>query len=747
VASSRSLNVVITADSKGFGRAAANVDRDADKLQKRFNLVASSADGLSARFTATAGSLGSLVPMLASATPALAALGTAAAGVGASFASAAAGAGALGVGFGASMAPILVVGKQVTSRFEEIQNAYKALQKAQQDHTDASKKAADQALSGLSKNEQAMARSLGALSGLQQKVLGGASDKIFGALAEAIPKVAPALEKLAGPFTRLGDAIGKSIGRIASDLTGGPWSRALKSFVDSATTLIRPMTTVFLSIGNIMRDIATASLPMLQDGFKGVAHWFADLDQKATRSKIRGIVEGLVSQTKSWLALFGQLAGLGARVFEAVFGGGAKKGQNFIDTLTNVVRSLNHFIDGMKAGSGAGGQFASNVSNAFKRVQTVVQQVVTAVKGWLERHREDIHSVIEAFKNVAVFARDTWQQTLLPTIRNAVRAIGPILQGLGSTIRGLVRLVSGLLSGDWDKAWSGAKEAVRGAFKAISTFILTSGENLIKEMSTLGTKMVRGLLSGLSGIGHSLATAIGDGISWAVKNIPRAALDALKSFGGKVVGFFTGGAGDGIGKALKKATGDGLGAMPSTAFSGGNSLMGARSSMAPVAGIAGQFGLHTSSGLRPGSITTSGNISYHSSGEALDEAGTPAGMMGFFNFMKNTMGGRLAELIYGPGRVGIKGGRPYNFGPALNAQHMDHVHVAVDTGAPGVGDGIGFRARAAVGAGGRVAEPRAADGARRAGRIGGDPNVTNRRARRACGRSSASRSRGTCSTR
>jgi hypothetical protein len=130
-----------------------------------------------------------------------------------------------------------------------------------------------------------------------------------------------------------------------------------------------------------------------------------------------------------------------------------------------------------------------------------------------------------------------------------------------------------------------------------------------------------------------------------------------------------------------------------TAFSGGNSLMGARSSMGPVAGIAARFGLHTSSGLRPGAITTSGNVSYHSTGEALDEADGTSGpspaKMGFFNFMKNTMGGRLAELIYGPGKVGIKDGQPHNFGPALNAQHMDHVHVAIDSGAPGVGDGLG----------------------------------------------------------
>jgi hypothetical protein len=117
--------------------------------------------------------------------------------------------------------------------------------------------------------------------------------------------------------------------------------------------------------------------------------------------------------------------------------------------------------------------------------------------------------------------------------------------------------------------------------------------------------------------------------------------------------------------------------------------------MAPFAAAGARFGLHVSSGRRPGAITSSGNVSYHSTGEALDMAGNPAGMMGFFRQMKSKYGGRLAELIYGPGQVGVKDGRPYNFGSALNAQHMDHVHVAFDTGAPGVGDGVG-RLQAAV---------------------------------------------------
>jgi hypothetical protein len=100
-----------------------------------------------------------------------------------------------------------------------------------------------------------------------------------------------------------------------------------------------------------------------------------------------------------------------------------------------------------------------------------------------------------------------------------------------------------------------------------------------------------------------------------------------------------------------------------------------------------------SSGRREGAITSSGNVSWHSSGEAIDEAGSPAGMMRFFQFMKARFGSRLAELIYTPGGAGIKNGQPFTYTGQVAADHYDHVHVAMDVGRPGIGDGTGKRRR------------------------------------------------------
>jgi hypothetical protein len=60
-------------------------------------------------------------------------------------------------------------------------------------------------------------------------------------------------------------------------------------------------------------------------------------------------------------------------------------------------------------------------------------------------------------------------------------------------------------------------------------------------------------------------------------------------------------------------------------------------------------------------------------------------------------GSRLRELIYTPGGVGIKDGRPFQYTGQVAADHFDHVHVAY-TGPfgdgpgrkRGTGDGLGF---------------------------------------------------------
>lgn len=143
----------------------------------------------------------------------------------------------------------------------------------------------------------------------------------------------------------------------------------------------------------------------------------------------------------------------------------------------------------------------------------------------------------------------------------------------------------------------------------------------------------------------------------------------------------------------KKPLGDGIGDGPGTVIkpgqhgAGSSALMGANAGLGMYAADASRFGLHVTSGLRPGAVTSSGNTSLHATGNAIDESGSAGGMLRYARFMSSKYGGGLDELIHTPLGYGIKNGRkvPLSFwGSAINAQHQNHVHVGDRTpGGPG----------------------------------------------------------------
>lgn len=122
---------------------------------------------------------------------------------------------------------------------------------------------------------------------------------------------------------------------------------------------------------------------------------------------------------------------------------------------------------------------------------------------------------------------------------------------------------------------------------------------------------------------------------------------------------------------------------PHAYASGGRvNLMGAKPGLASYALAALKYGLRVSSGLRPGAITSSGNPSQHGAGDAIDLAGAAGDMLRFAREFGARFGGQVDQLIHTPLGYGYSGGRkvPLSFfGPAVNADHFDHVHLGDST--------------------------------------------------------------------
>ncbi len=291
---------------------------------------------------------------------------------------------------------------------------------------------------------------------------------------------------------------------------------------------------------------------------------------------------------------------------------------------------------------------------------------------------------------------------VLPSLRRALPGVRSALGSFASTFRGFADVLGGIVNLDIGRVMGGLKTIVSSGFKGAIGIMRAQTAPAREVASRVGGAIYSGLKSGVDKV-RSLGSLIADNV--------RSGLGELRSFflrlGRDIVGAIAAGIrsapgsiGRAIGNAAKGALsivpgiGDGIGrAVKSQALSNrpgaaSGALKGANSALSPLARVGAGFGLSVSSGKRAsGGRTSSGGISYHGSGEAIDLAGSPAGMKRTFSALKARFGPRLAELIHTPSGTGIKNGRPYTYGGSVAAQHYDHVHAALDLGSPGPGIG------------------------------------------------------------
>lgn len=381
--------------------------------------------------------------------------------------------------------------------------------------------------------------------------------------------------------------------------------------------------------------------------------------------------------------------GLGGKIAKGI-GKGVKLSGDFADAVaTGISQALSH-VDGGKLLGG---------------LVKVVGQAINAVFSpkWWKDHFKDVFATVEIAiplgKILHIPGAKALFDHITKPINEALKKVGKwlfekfkgiasdgvtgFLSGLANfapkTADILLNVVTGTgkwlsgLPGKFKSAGSRAVNAIIGAISGAVGKISEAVGNLIGAgLKKLGS-LVPDFVKAGAKFAHELISGLVRGLTSLPKKLGGAVKKAIGAIGGAI------GIGEGIGRTMQ----------PPGGGKGSAALMGAQSALGPYAAIGARFGLHVSSGRRPGAITSSGNRSYHDTGEAIDEAGSSSGMMRFFKYMRDRFGSRLAELIYTPGGAGIKDGHSYTYTGQVAADHFDHVHVALDTGKPGVGDGLG----------------------------------------------------------
>jgi hypothetical protein len=286
---------------------------------------------------------------------------------------------------------------------------------------------------------------------------------------------------------------------------------------------------------------------------------------------------------------------------------------------------LNDFITGIKT------KF-DDIKTAIKNRMNDVVEFIGAIPGRMWRSFAEFWATnfLEPLKEKFAGARETvktWGENVGKWIKES--AVAGIL-GIGNAVWDVVNNI-------WEK-YQEMGATIRGWGKSLATWIKN------------------GILGGLEGLGKDIWEKIKEAIEWVKDRltslpsieIPRPKMPSIPGWVPIV--------GD-----------DGDAHDPNYA---GINLMGASPVMAPFAYAASQFGLQTTSGLRPGAITANGTPSDHGIGKALDVAGSANAMAAFF---MSLLGNRAVKQAFYDPRGSIFGGAWSSY---REGGHSDHVHVA-----------------------------------------------------------------------
>lgn len=380
--------------------------------------------------------------------------------------------------------------RRLVDAHRQVADAQRGVAEAQQDaakaveSVSASTSSADTALSKLSKAERAAVKTFAQLEDLQRRVLGGASDRIILAFSRAVETLSPMLLTLRRPFNELGDAIAGAIDRGAQALSGPRWAGALRTFIDSATQLIQPFSEIFGSIANIMRDVALASLPLVRAAVRGIADALGDLDDKATKGKIRDVVRDLVGHTRSWFNLMREV---GELVFQ-IFNGGADAGKSLVDSLTRVVHRWNAFL-ATREGQREMRRFFKDAAEFTADLVTVFGALAFAiirVSDLVIRANNGLQD-LEKYVQLASDAMDAWSAVVLHDLWEALKNIPGLLARLPKIVLDASKdigkaVIKGIVSGI-KGAGGSIGGAIKGAVKGAVPDFLGIGEGIGRRIS------------------------------------------------------------------------------------------------------------------------------------------------------------------------------------------------------------------------------------------------------------------------
>lgn len=254
---------------------------------------------------------------------------------------------------------------------------------------------------------------------------------------------------------------------------------------------------------------------------------------------------------------------------------------------------LNTFVTGINEGSGSGGAFIKTMrtvggvlGTVFGGAVRVAGKVLGGLKSIINENRSSLTSIGStlssvartvggALSKIAAAFRDTFsgngtgkdvrniiskvlelEAALLKVWASIAKRVIPgivtAFRGLALILRGIIRVISGILSGDFGKAWDGVKDIFKGGVKYIAG-VLRAGTAPARAAAAAIGKAVGGAFSAAWGAIRGTAVGFVNGIIDVINIIPGVNIHHVGGGGNQYTG--SGGAGGGGGGINPTGTG------------------------------------------------------------------------------------------------------------------------------------------------------------------------------------------------
>lgn len=166
------------------------------------------------------------------------------------------------------------------------------------------------------------------------------------------------------------------------------------------------------------------------------------------------------------------------------------------------------------------------IQATFEAVFTVIDFIITT-----------LGTIISAFVDSGISIWNVWGSTIKDTTETNFNLIKGIIDGVLNVIQGLIKLATGIITGDWELAFEGLKQTAEGIFTSIKNLVELSVNNIVTIVKGIGTALYNAgrdifnsLLNGIKSAWSGITSFVSDKVNW-IKNKVSNAIDNVKKAG------------------------------------------------------------------------------------------------------------------------------------------------------------------------------------------------------------------------